>query len=118
MKARITKTVFGTVFGWVGLLLAIALWLVPPAIAADLAKGAEVFNANCASCHLGGGNIVNSMKTLSKADLEQYGMDSLTAIQTQVRNGKAAMPSFLGQLDDDQIEAVAAYVLDQAAKGW
>jgi len=106
---------------WVGVLcvlLAIALYLAPAAIAADLEKGAQVFGSNCASCHLGGRNIVNPSKTLSKADLEQYGMASMEAIQTQVRNGKAAMPSFLGQLDEEQIEAVAAYVLAQAEQGW
>ncbi|MBE9100677.1 cytochrome c6 PetJ [Vacuolonema iberomarrocanum] len=99
-------------------LFAIALFIVPPAIAADLAKGAQVFSSNCAACHIGGGNVVNGAKTLRKADLEQYGMASLEAIQMQVKNGKAAMPAFGSRLDDEQIEAVAAYVLDQAEKGW
>jgi cytochrome c6 len=99
-------------------LFAIALFLVPPAIAADLAKGAQVFSSNCAACHIGGGNVINGAKTLKKADLGQYGMASLEAIQTQIRNGKAAMPAFGSRLTDEQIEAVAAYVLDQSEKGW
>lgn len=93
-------------------------YLTPPAIAADLANGAKVFSANCAACHAGGGNIVNAARTLKKADLEAAGMASIAAIQTQVTNGKAAMPSFQGRLTTEQIADVAAYVLDQAEKGW
>nr|WP_315874685.1 c-type cytochrome [Thermocoleostomius sinensis] len=92
---------------------------VPPALAdADIASGAKVFSANCAACHIGGGNLVNATKTLKKSDLEKYEMASLDAIKTQVTNGKAAMPAFKGRLTDQQIEDVAMYVLDQAEKGW
>jgi cytochrome c6 len=93
-------------------------FMVPTAIAADIGTGAQVFSANCAACHIGGRNIVNPAKTLSQSDLETYGMDSLEAIMNQVTRGKAAMPAFIGQLNPDQIESVAMYVLDQAEKGW
>ncbi len=89
-----------------------------PVFAADLANGAKVFSANCAACHVGGGNLVNATKTLKKADLEKYEMASLEAIKTQIANGKAAMPGFKARLTDAQIEDVANYVLDQAEKGW
>ncbi|NJN58427.1 MAG: c-type cytochrome [Leptolyngbyaceae cyanobacterium SL_5_9] len=88
------------------------------ALAADLANGAKVFTTNCAACHAGGGNVVNRAKTLKQEALEQYEMASLEAIQHQVKNGKNAMPAFGGRLTDQQIEDVAAYVLDQAEKGW
>lgn len=94
------------------------LCLSLPAIAADLGDGAKVFSANCAACHVGGGNMVNPAKTLKKADLEKYEMASLEAIMSQVKNGKAAMPAFGGRLTDEQIENVASYVLDQSEKGW
>lgn len=94
------------------------LSLTSPAIAADLANGAKVFSANCAACHAGGGNVVNAARTLKKADLEAAGMASIEAIQTQIINGKGAMPSFQGRLTTEQIADVAAYVLDQAEKGW
>lgn len=103
----------GLFAAFLGLLL-----LAAPAIAADLANGAQVFSNNCAACHIGGGNVVNGAKTLKKEALEQYGMASLDAITTQVTNGKAAMPAFQGRLTPAQIENVAAYVLDQAEKGW
>ncbi|MEY2979537.1 MAG: hypothetical protein RLZZ435_3677 [Cyanobacteriota bacterium] len=86
--------------------------------AADLANGAKVFTANCASCHAGGGNIINRAKTLSEADLTKYGMNALDKIIAQVTNGKPPMPSFKTRLTADQIEDVANYVLGQSAKGW
>lgn len=89
-----------------------------PTLAVDITNGGKIFSANCASCHMGGRNVVNSAKTLQKADLEKYDMYSLEKITAQIINGKAAMPSFKGRLDTQQIEDVASYVLDQANKGW
>ena len=67
------------------LLLSVTIFTVAfssPALAADAANGAELFKANCASCHLGGGNIVNRAKTLKKADLEKYDMYSARLLNT------------------------------------
>jgi len=86
--------------------------------AADLSNGAKVFSANCASCHVGGGNVINRAKTLSQADLTKYGMNSLDKIIAQVTNGKPPMPSFKSRLTADQIEDVASYVVDKASSGW
>jgi cytochrome c6 len=83
-----------------------------------LADGAQIFSSNCAACHIGGGNAVNAAKTLKLADLEQYGMNSVEAIVTQVTNGKNAMPSFKGRITDAEIAEVAAYVLQQSEAGW
>ena len=90
----------------------------PSALAGDVANGGRVFSANCASCHAGGRNLVNAAKTLSKGDLEKYGMYSLEAITNQVTKGKNAMPAFAGRLSETQIDDVSAYVLAQADKGW
>ncbi|GAP96755.1 cytochrome C553 [Leptolyngbya sp. NIES-2104] len=89
-----------------------------PAWAADAAAGAKVFNANCAACHAGGGNAINPAKTLKKDALVANGKDTVEAIVIQVTNGKGAMPSFKGRLNEDQIQSVALYVLDKAEKGW
>jgi cytochrome c6 len=102
-------------------LYAIALWLLVPgssAEAANLATGAKLFNANCSVCHMGGNNVVIANKTLKKEALEKYGMRSLEAIKTQVKRGKNSMPAFGTRLRADQIEDVAAYVLEQSEKGW
>jgi cytochrome c6 len=103
------------------LCFAIALFvlsLASPAQAADIANGAKIFNANCSACHLGGNNVIIASKTLKKAALEKYGMNSLDAIVTQVTKGKSSMPSFRSRLNPSQIEDVAAYVLKQADQGW
>jgi cytochrome c6 len=88
------------------------------ALAADAASGAKVFNANCAACHMGGGNTINATKTLKKDALTQNGKDSIEAIVAQVTNGKGAMPSFKSRLSAEQIESVAMYVVDKSNKGW
>ena len=89
-----------------------------PAFAREHHRGKEIFTHNCASCHLGGGNIVIEDKNLHKSALLKHHMDSINAIASQVKHGKKAMPSFKGRLNDGQIEEVAFYVLKQAEKGW
>lgn len=46
--------------------LALLIGLNSPADAANLANGAKVFSANCAACHVEGGNLINATKTLKK----------------------------------------------------
>lgn len=94
------------------------LTFTAPAMAGDAAAGKAVFAANCNACHLGGKNVVNPAKTLAKGDLDKNGLNSVEAIVKQVTNGKGAMPAFKGRLKADQIENVAAYVFEQAEKGW
>jgi cytochrome c6 len=89
-----------------------------PAFAADSTSGKKIFAANCASCHAGGKNLVQANKTLKKEALQKYNMYSAEAIITQVTKGKGAMPAFKGRLKDNQIEDVAAYVLEKADKNW
>lgn len=100
-----------------GLIALLTFTFAAPAFA-DAAEGAQVFSANCAACHIGGGNAVNAAKTLKKTDLEQYEMNSADKIIYQVTNGKNAMPSFSGRLTEDQIVSVAEYVLQQSEAGW
>ncbi|MGQ4649707.1 cytochrome c6 PetJ [Lyngbya aestuarii] len=89
-----------------------------PVLAGDAASGAKIFAANCAACHMGGGNVIMGNKTLKKEALEKYDMNSLEAISYQVTNGKNAMPRFQGKLSSQEIEDVASYVLEQADQGW
>jgi cytochrome c6 len=101
-----------------GIVLVLSI-LVQPATADDLtAIGSKVFSANCAACHMNGGNVVMANKNLKQDSLKQYGMDSAEAIVAQVTNGKGVMPAFKTKLKPDEIQAVAAYVLAQAEKGW
>lgn len=107
------------------LLSAITLFkftFISPALAAETSNGAKIFEANCASCHIGGGNILISQKTLKKEALskylENYNQDSIQAIIHQVQNGKNAMPAFKGKLSSEEILEVADYVFQNAEQGW
>nr|YP_010444236.1 cytochrome c553 [Fibrocapsa japonica]YP_010444378.1 cytochrome c553 [Fibrocapsa japonica]UTE95123.1 cytochrome c553 [Fibrocapsa japonica]UTE95264.1 cytochrome c553 [Fibrocapsa japonica] len=85
---------------------------------ADTVNGEKIFSANCSACHLGGNNVIMPDKNLKEDVLEANGMKSQDAIIYQVTNGKNAMPAFGGRLSDSDVQDVAAYVLEQAGKGW
>ena len=106
------------------LALAALIGLMMPsfAVAADVAHGEQLFSANCAACHMGGGNVVNGQRTLKQDDLKAYLSDyndgHESAIVYQVTNGKNGMPAFGAKLGSDDISDVAAYVESQSVKGW
>eukprot|EP00889_Picochlorum_renovo_P002680 jgi/Picre1/29710/NNA_005093.t1 len=82
----------------------------------SMTLGEEIFSNNCAACHTGGQNIVQVERTLQKPALEQYldGGLSEASIVTQATNGKGAMPAFGDSLSEEEIQAVASYVYNQA----
>jgi cytochrome c6 len=86
----------------------------PRALPRDAAHGGQIFSANCAACHMGGGNVVNAERTLKQDALEaylaNYSAGHEEAIEDQVTNGKIAMPAFGGKLSAGDIADVAAYV--------
>ena len=84
----------------------------------SLDEGKSLFNANCAACHAGGVNRVVASKSLKKDALIEYDMYSQDAIAYQITNGKNAMPAFKGRLEPEQIQNIAAYVLNQADNNW
>ncbi|MBD2345503.1 cytochrome c6 PetJ [Anabaena subtropica] len=90
----------------------------PPASAADIANGGQIFSLHCAGCHINGGNIIRRGKNLQKKALKKYGMDSLEAVTSIVTNGKNNMSAYKDRLSEQEIQNVAAYVLEQADKGW
>ena len=101
------------------LLVATALFSfgTPAMAAGNPAEGAKVFAGNCAACHVGGNNVINPAKTLKKEDLVKYGKYSEEAIYYQAMNGAGAMPNFK-RLGETNLRNVAAYVYEQATKGW
>jgi cytochrome c6 len=113
-RKKVTKAI--TLFLLMLLLLTIAFNM--NAGAAEMTDGAAVFSANCAACHMGGGNIVRRGKNLKPRALKRYGMDSIEAIAHLVGNGKNAMPAYKDRLSPQEILDVSAYVLEQAKKGW
>ena len=95
------------------------MWLfVLPASAADLDNGAKIFQANCAGCHIKGGNIIRRGKNLKLKALRKNKVDTLDAIASLVTNGKNNMSAYGDRLTAQEIEDVSAYILERAATNW
>jgi mono/diheme cytochrome c family protein len=78
----------------------------------DAAAGKEVFTANCATCH----TLADAGATGTVGpNLDEVAPDQAT-VEAMVRNGGGAMPAFEGQLSDDEITNVAAYVSSVAGQ--
>jgi cytochrome c6 len=108
MMQRFWQLVLGLVLSWI---------LITPIARAD-DRGAQIFEAQCAGCHAGGGNIVRRGKNLKLKTLEKNQMATIEAIQTLVTQGKANMSAYSEKLTPEEITAVAAYVLDRAQANW
>jgi cytochrome c6 len=92
-----------------------------PALADTMAhsnNGAAVFKANCAGCHVKGGNIVRRGKNLKLKALHRNKVDTQAAIATLVTNGKGIMSAYGDKLTTEQIAEVSAYVLKRAEQNW
>jgi cytochrome c6 len=84
----------------------------------NLDHGAKIFEANCAGCHINGGNIVRRGKNLKSQALHKYKVDNEEAIASLVTNGKGIMSAYGDKLNPQEIADVSAYVLQQAEQGW
>ncbi len=105
----------------ISIILALGIWLLSGTIvqaAESPQPGAEIFQANCAGCHIGGGNIIRRGKNLKLKALKRNQVDSLEAVKTLVTDGKDNMSAYADRLTPEAITAVSEYVLAQAAQGW
>ena len=84
----------------------------PPAGGGGAVDGEQIFSSNCASCHTL--EAAGSSGTIGPS-LDESKPDEALARQ-RVTNGQGAMPSFKGKLSDEQIEAVAKYVAENAGQ--
>jgi quinohemoprotein ethanol dehydrogenase len=76
---------------------------------ADAAAGGEVFSENCSTCHGADGHGGNGGPDLSTMPLAQ----TTEGAEQQVTNGGGGMPAFGGQLSEEEIKNVAAYVVEE-----
>lgn len=90
----------------------------PIASDADLVRGAEVFDANCAGCHAKGGNIIRRGKNLKARALKRNRANTVEAIEALVTNGKGIMSAYGDRLSASDIQDVSSYVLDRANANW
>ena len=106
----------------VAIALIILLTAISPPVLADtvtdLNRGAAVFKANCAGCHVKGGNIVRRGKNLKSKALHRNKVDTHEAVVSLVTNGKGIMSAYGDKLTPEQISDVSAYVLHRAETGW
>ncbi len=84
----------------------------------NLDQGAVVFKANCAGCHIKGGNIVRRGKNLKLKTLHKRKVDTEEAIASLVTNGKGIMSAYGDKLTPEEIANVSAYVLQRAKENW
>ena len=99
--------------------------LSAPAMAIDssaLERGEQIFNSNCAACHMGGGNVIRANRTLRINDLndhvDAYTSTPLEALEHEIEDGLNAMPGYADKLSEKEIIAVATYVEQRAELGW
>lgn len=110
--------------GWpVGLVLMFAAAGCSGQVAGGSADGHRVYESACATCHGPSGTPPPSMVAqLGVKDLrspEFRARADKALVVRQVRHGSAnkLMPAFAGALTEAQIEAVAAYVVEQLGGG-
>lgn len=101
----------------------------PAAAAAQIAKGQQRFQRQCAPCHgsgpgddgpkyLPGTDALNrKYKGALPPELEKRRDLTADLIRAFVRNGSGAMPMFRkAELTDADVDAIAAYIADNAGK--
>ncbi|MEA2490566.1 MAG: cytochrome c6 [Acidobacteriota bacterium] len=96
-------------------LVAMALFLIAPALFADsaAADGAAVFKSRCVMCHGGDGAGQTGMgKSLKLRDLGSADVQKQTDAQLAniVTVGKGKMPAYKGKLAAAEIEAVVKFL--------
>jgi len=79
----------------------------------DPEAGAVVFSENCSTCHGATGNGGNGGPDLTTMPLAQTEEGTIQ----QVTNGGGGMPPFGGTLSEEEIENVAAYVVQEITHG-
>ena len=75
--------------------------------------GGEVFSEECSTCHGADGHGGNGGPDLSTQPLAK----TQAGAEEQVTNGGGGMPAFKGQLSDEEIKNVAAYVVEEIVGG-
>ena len=82
------------------------------AFGADKPDGKVLFETMCTICHKDGGNLLNSKKTLRKADREANGVKTADDIVGLMRKPGTGMTKFgKGKVPDKEAKAIAEYVI-------
>lgn len=119
MKLQTSKRPLADVLALAAGLLIVNFFLVASPATGQDSAGASVYKAKCTTCHGPDGSGTAVGKSLNVADLRSAAVQSRTDAElTQViSDGKNNMPGFKGEITDDEIHSVLAYVRTLAAKG-
>ena len=75
--------------------------------------GETLFNEHCVVCHPGGGNIINSKKTLHSSDLKANNIAKPEDIIAIMRNPEPGMSTFDNEkIPDNFAKKLAEYILE------
>jgi len=88
-----------------GVLLAVAF--TPPASAADIVRGAELYQRYCAGCH--GQNGISTWPGAPNIARREGMLQPDQALLKKLRAGQGAKPAFQGLMTDAEILNVIAY---------
>ncbi|MFM7086390.1 MAG: c-type cytochrome [Cyanobium sp.] len=85
---------------------------------ATLVAGAQLFEAHCVGCHVGGGNVIRRGRTLKRNALERADLASPEAIARVAAAGIGQMGGYGAVLGEKGAEQVGAWVWQQALQDW
>ena len=75
--------------------------------------GEQLFNKHCKKCHPGGGNIINSEKTLFRDALASNNINTPEDIIRTMRNPGKGMPRFGEEkISNSEAKTIAEYILE------
>jgi mono/diheme cytochrome c family protein len=83
----------------------------PAAPVGDAAAGREVFSANCGTCH----TLADAGTAGTVGPNLDQAQPAIDLVVDRVTNGFGAMPPFAGTLSEQQIQDVAAYVVESTS---
>jgi cbb3-type cytochrome c oxidase subunit III len=88
------------------------VWSLAFHAAVPAVNGAAIFSKNCAMCHGADGKGISALKTPNFADPKWQSSIKDKQLWEVIKNGKkgTAMVAFGGQLKDEEISAVVAYI--------
>ena len=86
--------------------------------AIDTDLGRNLFEHNCAGCHINGGNIVRRNRTLKLSALKRQGLDNPQAIAEIARKGIGSMSGYEEVLGEGEDQLVATWIWNKAQNAW
>ncbi|MBI5695935.1 MAG: c-type cytochrome [Nitrospirae bacterium] len=103
----------GMLLAAVAITLSLGAYSVAAAADAAAPNGQALFETYCASCHRGGGNIINPKKTLKASDMKANGVTEPKHVVKLIRKPGPGMVAYDEKtLSNKDAKAIAEYVIN------